>query len=102
MLPEQLRVRTYGAEISRSSTEMKQERASLRLLAPRSTQRHGEDSRRHGPVTFLPEDPDRGKTTRTLDGASRRPGVKSPRGGFFFEAAQKTIDYSVATDSIRN
>ena len=73
----------------------------MHLLAPTSTQRHGEDSKQDRPVTFLSEDPDRGKTTRTLDGASRTPGAKSTQGGFF-EAVQKTIDYSVATDSLRN
>jgi len=60
-------------------------------LAPRSTQRHGEDSKKHGPVTFLPLLGSTGKTTRTLAGTSRKAEVKSTQGGFFFKITLKEV-----------
>lgn len=73
--------------------------------APGGAQERGKDTKEQGPVTFLPEDPDpdRGKTTRTLDGASRRAEAKTTKSGFFlFVAVWKTVNPSVATDSIQN
>lgn len=53
----------------------------------------------------MPEDPDpdRGKTTRTLDGVSRKAEAKTTESGFFLCVdVWKTVDPSVATDFIWN
>lgn len=70
---------------------------------PGGAQECGKDTKEQGP--FLPEDPDpdRGKTTRTLDGISRRAEAKTAESGFFLCVdVWKTVDPSVATDSIWN